>query len=118
MKLFSRKTKPALVAKTCSACGETLAEHAQLDIASAPIGTEDEERLTALIAAHRWADARRYQSANAVTDIRVWRMIRCRDGRVGVVALVMPIEMWSDDYYEEPQFLSDVERDQLLAAVT
>lgn len=118
MKLFSRKAKPVLVAKPCSACGETLAEHAQSDIGSAPVGSEDDARLTVLVAERRWADARRYQSASADTDIRVWRMIQCRDGRVGVVALVMPIEMWSDGYYEEPRFLSGSERDELLAAMT
>jgi hypothetical protein len=37
-------------------------------------------------------------------------MIRCGDGRVGVVVRVMRIEVWSDDSYEEPEFLSDSER--------
>lgn len=114
MGLFSWKAKSVVVAKTCSACGETLAEHPQVDVASAPVGSEDDARLTALIAEHRWAEARRYQAANATEDIRMWRMIRCRDGRVGVVARVMPFEIWSDDHYEEPQFLSDGERDRLL----
>lgn len=117
MKFFSRKTSPVVLARRCSVCGEPLAEHEQRDIASAEIGTEDDERLTALIAADGWVDARRYQAANAVRDIRVWRIIRCRDGRVGVVALVMPIEMWSDDYYGEPRFLSDIERERILAAM-
>ena len=45
-------------------------------------------------------------------------MIRCHDGRVGVVPFVMPLVMWSDDYYEEPQFLFNAERDELLAIVT
>lgn len=117
MKLHKVKAKPALVASVCSACGESLAEHPQVDIASAPVGSEDDERLGGLITQRRWADARQYQAANAVTDIRVCRMIRCRDGRVGVVSLVMPIDMWSDDYYGEPQFLSDAQRDELLAVV-
>lgn len=118
MKLFSRKTKAVLVAKMCSACGESLAEHTQLDLASAPVGSEDDGRLAALVEERNWSEARQYQAANAGTDIRVWRMIRCRDGRVGVVPLVMPIEIWSDDYYEEPQFLLNAERDELLAVMT
>ena len=118
MKFFSsRKTEAVLVAKMCSACGESLEDHAQVDIASAPIGGEDDERLAELITSRRWLDARRYQAANASTDIRAWRMIRCRDGRVGVVPFVMLIAMWSDNYYEEPQFLSEHEREGLLANV-
>jgi hypothetical protein len=116
MTLFGKK--PVVFAQMCSACSESLAEHEQLDIASAEVGTEDDKRLTAFVRAHEWRDARQYQSANAVTDIRVWRMIRCRNGRASVVALVMPIETWSDNYYEEQQFLSDTERDQLVVALT
>jgi len=117
MSLFRRETKPAEKPQTCPACGDRLGEHVQADIGSAPIGSEGEERLTQLITARKWADARAYQAANANADIRVWRMIRCRDGRVGVVSVVMPIEMWSDDYYEEPQFLSDAEGDSLTVGV-
>jgi hypothetical protein len=117
MSLFSRKTKSVGKPKTCPACGEPLGEHVQADIGSAPIGSEREEQLKQLITARKWGEARAYQAANANADIRVWRMIRCGDGRVGVVSLVMPIEMWSDDYYEEPQFLSGDERDALTAAV-
>jgi len=117
MSLFRKRTKSVVQSKTCPACGELLGEHVQMDIASAPIGSEDDERLKVLIANRKWIEARAYQAANANADVRVWRMIRCPDGQVGVVSLVMPIEMWSDEYYEEPQFLSDDERDALTAAV-
>ncbi len=51
------------------------------------------------------------------TLIRSWRVLRCDDRRIAVVARVMPIEMWSDDYYEEPQFLSFDEASELLRLV-
>ena len=117
MSLFRRSKKSTLNATPCSACGESLTAHGQYDIASARMGTEDDGRLTQLIATGKWSEARSYQAANAPADIRVWRIIRCHDGRIGVVSFVMPIEMWSDDYYETTRFLSDDESAALTAAV-
>jgi hypothetical protein len=117
MGLFRRGKKAVVEAKTCVACGESLQEHVQNDLASARIGSEDDHRLRQLIETGKWSEAQNYQAANVTEDIRVWRIIRCRDGRVGVVSLVMPIEMWRDDYYEEARFLSNDERDAVTAAV-
>ena len=80
------------------------------------MGSGDDSRLTYLIATGKWSAARSYQAANATADIRVWRIIRCHDGRIGVVSFVMPIEMWSDDYYETTRFLSDDESAVLTTA--
>lgn len=117
MNPFKRRRETVVDTKACPACGELLETHPQVDIASAPIGSKEEERLRQLIAEGSWPESRAYHAANADKDIRAWRMIRCRDGRIGVVSLVMPIEMWSNDYYEELRFLSDSERDALTATL-
>ena len=109
MSLFQRPKQSVLVDRKCPSCGEPLSEHAQSDLGSAPVGSVEEARLADSIARRAWDEARTVQHANAVSDIRVWRVIHCRDGRVGIVALLMPIDMWSDNSYEEPLFLDPAE---------
>jgi hypothetical protein len=117
MSLFRSRKQQLVQRDVCPSCGMLLRDHAQSDIASARIGSEDEEWVRELVAQRLWEQAHAYQAANATSDIRVWRMIRCRDGRVGVATVVMPIEMWSDDYYEEPSFLTNGERDDLVSFI-
>jgi hypothetical protein len=73
--------------------------------------------LIELLANGGWSEARTYQAPRGSDEIRSWRRIRCTDGRVGVVARVMPVELWDDDYYEEPRWLSGGEVEALEAAI-
>jgi len=111
------RSKPVVVESRCSSCGERLDEHVQVDIGSAVLDTAEDTELRRLIESREWAAAITHQAANATADIRAWRVLRCGDGRIAVVARVMPIEVWSDDYYEEPQFLSTDEASELLRIV-
>ena len=111
------RARPVVIASRCASCGEILEQHIQADIGSAVINTEDDTRLRDLIQNHQWSVAVEHHAANATADIRASRVIRCKDGRIGVVARIMPIETWSDDYYEEPFFLSPNDANELLQEV-
>lgn len=111
------RTRPVVVGSRCSSCGERLDRHVQAEIGSAVLDTAEDKELRCLIESHEWTAAITHQAANATADIRSWRVLRCGDGRIAVVARVMPLEVWSDDYYEDPQFLSNDEASELLRFV-
>jgi len=105
MRLFKR-TQSVTAASRCGHCGHSIENHPQRDIASAVIASPEHDQAASLVSVREWEAAARHQAANEIADIRVWRAVRCNDGRVGVVSMVIPIEMWADNYYEDVLILT------------
>jgi hypothetical protein len=55
----------------CSRCQLSLDEHLYADLGSAPMGSIEESELNEAVRNRQWADAARFQAANAMSDIRV-----------------------------------------------
>lgn len=109
------RRKAGVRPRPCPSCGASLGGHEKEDLAGADFGTEDDKRLAGLIAKGAWSEARAYQDVHGLEDIRCWFIIRCEDGRVGVVAQVMTNDFWSDGFYGEPRWLSGDEAEALAA---
>src|SRR5258708_6695793 len=114
---FWLRRKEIAEPRACSSCGELLDLHEQEEFASAWITTADDTELMNLIAKEAWSEARAYQAPRGSDEIRSWRRVLGGDVRVGVVARVMPLELWGDDCYEERRWLRGGEAEALGAAM-
>jgi hypothetical protein len=90
----------------CPLGAHNLSEHSFVDLGSAILESPEESALNAAAREGRWADATRFQAANALVDIRVWRIFLCGD-QVVLIPLIATIEPWENDHYGEPIVISD-----------
>lgn len=72
-----------------------------MDVGSALLESSEESQLNEAIENQQWTEAARFQAANAMSDVRVWRTFFCEDKAV-LVSLVSKLELWDDDSYGEP----------------
>ncbi len=101
----------------CPICQKPLDAHFYWDVASVEAGTPEADTASGFVRNARWADAARYQAANAQAEIRVWRAIRCPTSGLALVQLLLTFEMWTDDLIEAAARLSPAAADDLLAYV-
>jgi hypothetical protein len=101
----------------CPSCQKPLDDHFYWDVASVEAGTPEADTASEFVRNARWADAARYQAANAQVDIRVWRAIRCPTRGLALVPLLLTFEMWKDDVAEPAVPLSSAAAEGLLAYV-
>jgi len=81
------------------------------------VGSPEADTASEFVRNARWADAARYQAANAKVDIRVRRAIRCPTHSLALVPLLLSFEMWEDDVAEPAVALSSAAAEGLLAHV-
>lgn len=102
---------------TCPICRKPLDNHFYWDVASVEAGTSEADTVREFLHNARWADAARYQAANAKADIRVWRAIRCPSRGFALMPLLLTFEIWEDDVAEPAALLSPAAAEGLLAYV-
>jgi hypothetical protein len=102
-----RKTLDAIRKTTgqCPFCGRDAMGHSYYDIASAEVGSSDDQALERLVRVGSWSEAAQFQVANLEKDIRVWRALLCHD-QVAIMPVILTFEVWSDDFRGEPIKLS------------
>jgi hypothetical protein len=76
------------------------------DVGSAILGSLEEAQLNEAVSSGQWRSASRFQAANALADLRVWRAFSCGSEAV-IVPVVLKIELWEDDVYGEPVMVRD-----------
>jgi hypothetical protein len=97
----------------CPYCHCDLGRHSYMDVGSALLESIEEAQLNEAVKSQQWAKAARFQAANAMSDIRVWRTFFC-EGKAILVPLVSKLKLWDDDSYGEPVIISDPEKREAL----
>jgi hypothetical protein len=97
----------------CPCCHHEMGKHSYMDVGSALLESIEEAQLNEAVKNQQWTKAARFQAANAMSDIRVWRTFLCEDKAI-LVPLVSKLKLWDDDSYGEPVIISDPEKREAL----
>ncbi len=114
---FPRQLSPAEILRArreffgaCPVCDGELDGHASWRLASVFVDGDSDapSRLARLVAERRWAEANAFQEWAGDRDEREYYIVRCPvENSLALVTFISVAEMWSDDYIEATERLSE-----------